>query len=163
MKTKLIFLSVFLTSAFFVNDVFSQMHKQHSRKGETKHKCVFMEDLSEAQKTKIDEIKTAKRAKLVSYRADLKIKNAELSKMRVADNPNESLINAKVDEISELRAKMRKERLAAERAILNELTPEQRVKYRAHIGKRGHEGHMHHSSKRQMKNKGMHGNCPHSK
>lgn len=167
MRTKLIYLSVFFIGLFLSADLFAQTERKKVRQKHDKQSCHFMEDLTEAQKTKIEEIKTAKRAKMIEMRADVNVKRAELEKLRISDDASENQINAKVDEISELRAEMQKERLAAERAIMNELTPEQRVKYRSHnkgkVRSNKSGRNIHHSRSGYMKQKKMHKSCPHAK
>ncbi len=177
MKTKLVYLSVLLVSILMVSNVSAQKDRKHSKMHKAGHECPMMSELTEAQQTKIKEINLEKRQKMTVMRADLKIKQAELNKMRLSTETPEKDINAKVDEISTLRGEMQKERLAAERAIMNELTPEQQVKYKSHHGNSKH----HHSSKQhncdhhksgahdcphskgEGRNKGHQHNCPHSK
>ncbi len=163
MKTKVFFLSVFLMCLLTIN-LLAQKERMEYKKHRAEMGCVFLDDLTDAQKEKIQAIKIEKHQKNSEMRADLKIKKAELNKMRLSSETPESEINSKVDEIAGIRAEIQKERLACERTILNELTPEQQAKYRMHKGsKRGMHGHKgFKDTYRPMKNKKMrmHPNCP---
>lgn len=177
MKTKLIYLSVLLVSILMVSTVSAQKDRKHANMQKEVHECPMMSELTEAQQEKINQINLEKRQKMTELRADVKIKKAELDKMRLSTETPEKDINAKVDEISVIKAEMQKERLAAERAIMNELTPEQQVKFKSHHGSAKHhhktKGHncSHHKSfehncsghKGEGKNKGNQHNCPHQK
>ena len=59
-----------------------------------------MDDLTPDQQKKIETIKAESDKKVVQYRADLKIKDAELDKLMVAENPAKKDIDSKIDEIS---------------------------------------------------------------
>lgn len=163
MKTKIVYLSVLFLSLIITTNVIAQKQKSE-KKGKSHHACAHMDDLTDAQKSKIEAIHLQKREKLVEYRAEVKIKKAELDKMRLSTITPEKEINAKVDEIAVIKANMQKERISAERAIMKELTPEQQTKYKSqmlHKGSRSSKSGCTHGEMHQKKE--MHKDCPHNK
>ena len=140
MKTRLLFLTVlFVTGLVFSVSTNAQTPLKEKR-------ACLMEDLTPEQQKKIETIKIDSDKKVIQYKADIEIKNAELHKLRIADNPVKKDIDLKIDEIYLLKATVKKERIGKELLIRNELTPEQRVKFDSH---------------RAMKNKDMyHKNQP---
>lgn len=127
MKLRLFVLSALLLAGIFTaSPMFSQTNlKKHDRE----HKNCVMDDLSPEQKTKVESIKTESDKKMIQLKADLKIKQAELEKLKVAENPSKKDINAKIDETSALRANIQKEQSNRQLLIREQLTPEQRVKF----------------------------------
>lgn len=129
MKTRLLFLTVLFTSGLIFSN---QGFAQHDCKNQDKaHKNCIMDDLTPDQQKKIETIKAESDKKVVQYRADLKIKNAELDKLMVAENPAKKDIDSKIDEISVLKSNIQKENVNRRLLIRNELTPEQKVKFDA--------------------------------
>lgn len=135
MKTKVLFLSVFALSVLLSNQIFAQqeMHNHNS------HDC-FVKDLSDEQKTKIDAIKLDSEKKIAVYKADVEIKEAELKKLELAEDPSIKDINEKIDEIYVLKADIKKEKVSKRYAIRNELTPEQQAEFDMHRMKKN-DGH----------------------
>ncbi|MDD3687633.1 MAG: periplasmic heavy metal sensor [Bacteroidales bacterium] len=127
MKTKLFVLTTILfTGLFIAGPAFSQCN--HDKKA-GEHKGCVMDELSPEQKAKIETIKADSDKKIVNYKADLKIKKAELDKLKIAENPSKKDIDAKIDEISVLKANIEKEKVNRHLLIREQLTPEQRVKF----------------------------------
>ena len=142
MKTRLLFLTlVFVSVSIFSISSYAQSPEKDK-------KACLMGDLSPEQQKKIETIKVESDKKIIQYKADIDIKNAELQKLRIAENPSKKDIDLKIDEVYSLKAAVKKEKVAAELLIRNELTPEQRVKFDSH---------------RAMKNKEMNHNCNTSK
>ncbi len=104
------------------------------------HEC-FIEGLTDEHKAKIEKIKLDSQKKIQELKAELKIKDAELDKMMIADNPDKKAIDKKIDEISVIKANIQKERTAAHFAIRSELTPEQRIKFDRHNQMRDKQMH----------------------
>jgi Spy/CpxP family protein refolding chaperone len=132
MKNKVLFLSVFALALLFTSQLKAQQasYKNHEKSG-------FMEDLTEVQKLSIDAIKIENHKKTTLYKADLKIKQAELNKLEVSEEPSISEIHSKIDEIAVLKADIQKEKVSTHILIRNELTPEQRVKFDMHKSAKG--------------------------
>lgn len=139
MKTKLFVLTTILfTGLFIAGPAFSQCN--HDKKA-GEHKGCVMDELSPEQKAKIETIKADSDKKIVNYKADLKIKKAELDKLKIAENPSKKDIDAKIDEISVLKANIEKEKVNRHLLIREQLTPEQRVKFdQMHAQKQKSEG-----------------------
>ena len=143
MKTKVLFFTaIILTTMFFGSAVNAQDKKGCDGAHKGQSGCL-MDDLTEAQKTKVETIKTESDKKMLQYKADLKIKKAELDKLQIAENPSKKDLDAKIDEISVLKANMHKEKVGRDLAIRNELTPEQKTKFDAHRAKCADKNHMH--------------------
>ena len=134
----IVFSSFLLTKPVLAQYAGCKEHQQSPRSHE-----YFIEGLNDEQKAKIEKIKLDSGKKIQELKAELKIKDAELDKMMIADNPDKKAIDKKIDEISVIKANIQKERTAAHLAIRSELTPEQRIKFDRH---------------HQMRNKQMH-NC----
>jgi Spy/CpxP family protein refolding chaperone len=152
MKTRLLFFTVLILSGLLFS---STAFAQHDCKGQNQdkaHKGCIMEELTPDQQKKVETIKMESEKKVTLYKADLKIKKAELEKLMIAENPVQKDINTKIDEISVLKASVQKENVNRRLLIRNELTPEQRAKFDAmHAGKgmdkkcksEGEHGDMH--------------------
>ena len=131
MKTKVLLLTGLFLSSMFAG----QLSAQRQMNNQNSEDCVW-DVLTQDQKTSIEAIRLQSTNKVNLYRADLDIKRAELRKLRVADNPSETLIHKKIDEMSVLNTQIRKENASKTIAVRNELTPEQRSKYGANMGYR---------------------------
>jgi Spy/CpxP family protein refolding chaperone len=127
MKTNVKFLTVILFVTFYsANLAFSQEAKKDCKQHQST--CIH-KDLSESQKTSINAIKLASDKKIAVYKADLKIKNAELDKLLIAENPSKKEIDAKIDDLTKLKGDIKKERIDCRLKIREVLTPEQRVNF----------------------------------
>lgn len=127
MKLKLIIFSTLLLAGIFTaSPMFSQMD---GKKHKEEHKNCVMDELSPEQKTKVESIKAESDKKTVQLRADLKIKQAELNKLMIAENPSKKEINSKIDETSVIKANIQKEHVNKQLLVREQLTPEQRVKF----------------------------------
>ena len=155
MKTKVFILSagIFLLIALPI-----QMTAQYQQamQRDTYHDCII-QDLTENQQEKIDAIKVGSYKTTALLRADIDIKEAELDKLLLEDEPSKTKINSKIDEISVLRANIQKENMSKRIDIRNELTPEQKNIFDVHRGHRGHA--MHNNKGNQMHNNS---NCIHN-
>lgn len=114
-------------------------------------------DLTTDQETQAKAIFTGIMEKTTPIKADVKVKQAELDQLMIADSPNEKAIYAKVDEISKLRAEMQKLRVEGKlkvRAILDE---DQKAKFDANQldGKRAKKG----KPQGQKSSKGQRAEC----
>ncbi len=164
MNAKSVFLSVFLSCILISTTLFGQHQNNMQRRQMMHQECEMFKDLTDAQKKEIKEIKFASHEKISELRADLRIKNAELDKMRISLDVPQNQIDAKINEISNLRAEIMKERVASERAIMEKLSPEQRAKFRMHKNRRPggsfykHEGR--HSGKSDVRHRRMRADCP---
>jgi len=105
----------------------------------------FVDNLSDDQKTKIEEIHSSKMSDIKEIKANLKIKKAELNKLEIADNADLNAINSKIDEIFTIKITMFKNHAVVKQEIRNILTPEQRDQFDLHSEKMkyhgNHKGH----------------------
>lgn len=89
-----------------------------------------MLDLTEAQRTKLAEIRERQQRKAIQSRADLQFAQLDLRKLMRAESPSVTAINAQIDRLSRLRADAQKGRVAAFLEARSVLTPEQRKQLR---------------------------------
>jgi len=152
MKTRLLFLSVLLFAGVFYS---TSTYSQNCVK---EKKACIMEDLSPEQQKKVETIKINSDKKIIQYKADLKIKKAELEKLRIAESPSLKDINLKIDEIYLIKSDIKKEEVGTELQIRNELTPEQREKFDMHRAMKGKDMHkMNNCDKKPCDPKACHG------
>jgi Spy/CpxP family protein refolding chaperone len=85
-------------------------------------------DLTDAQKTKIAEIRDRQQRKGIQARADLQVAALDLRKLMRADKPNLASINAQIDKMATMRASQRKAQIATLFEMRDVLTDEQRTK-----------------------------------
>lgn len=173
MKTRLVLIStLFFAGILFSTSGFSQADCKNKHEGQTKGACM-MADLTPAQQQKIQAIKLESDKKVLVYKADLKIKKAELDKLMIAETPSKKEIDSKIDELSVLKANVQKEKVGCQLLVRAELTPEQRIKFDAHhannsdemgskecgskMGSEGCKGHMENQGGGQMNHEGCKG------
>jgi Spy/CpxP family protein refolding chaperone len=175
MKTKLVLIAAFVLAGILSStSIFAQADCKNKHGENMKQGCL-MDELTPEQQKKIETIKAESDKKVVQYKADLKIKKAELDKLSIAETPSKKDIDAKIDEISVLKASIQKEKVGCRLLIREQLTPEQRVKFDAHHankdGKMGGHGDkmnygkcdhsMNNEGKGQMNHEGCKGQSNH--
>ena len=102
--------------------------------------------LSDTQRQKLEVIHDRQRRKAIEVRAQIQLATLDLDKLARVEEPSERAIDAKIDEVANLRASLRKSQVAALFEARAVLTPEQRKLFREHFGfaggfgRDGHEG-----------------------
>ncbi|MBN2486061.1 MAG: Spy/CpxP family protein refolding chaperone [Bacteroidales bacterium] len=106
--------------------------------GSYKPGCSYMgiPDLSDEQKSKIEDLRVPHLKAMNLYKAEINKLKAELKVLEIADSPDAKKIDSKIDELSSVKNKMDKESSKHRMAIREILTPEQKVIFDAHAGKR---------------------------
>ena len=99
-------------------------------------------NLTEAQQTKITEIRTAHMKISNDMRNQLKEKRAHLQTLTSSDNPDQKAIDATIDEITELQNQLMKNGTAMHMEIRAQLTDAQKVYFDAHKMKHGKSAKM---------------------
>ena len=95
-----------------------------------KHEVICcLEGLSEDQEKEVKDIHNKLEQDLLPIESDLEIKQAELKKLMIADKPNMTTIDAKLDEIGVLNTQMEKKRTKAHLKIRSMLPAEQRLQF----------------------------------
>ncbi len=151
MKNKnLIITALFI---FLAAGVFAQPRNMQQNK---KNGGMFMNipDLTDAQKEKIKEMKTAHMKDMQPLKNDLREKNAHLQTLQTAENPNMEAINKQIDDIYVVKTQMAKKHASFRQKIRNILTDDQRVWF---------DNHAENMHKKMMNKKMMHqkpGNRP---
>ncbi|MDA3819817.1 MAG: Spy/CpxP family protein refolding chaperone [Candidatus Delongbacteria bacterium] len=160
MKTKAIFTSIFIaTMLLAASPADAQRGEGHGTA--EKGTCDHIPDLTEDQEEQIDEIKADYFSAIKDLKADMDIKTAEKRKLMIADEPDKSAINAKIDEISTIHSQMAKIRVEKHLAIRDVLTEEQKNAFDVKMHKGHKRGNMH---KDCMQDKpAMHKDCMHNK
>lgn len=112
-------------------------------------------DLTAEQETQAKGIFTGIMEKTTPINADVKVKQAELDQLMIADSPNENAIYAKVDEISKLKTELQKLRIEGKLKVRAILDDEQKARFDANqvSGKKGKR------SKGQKSSKGQRAEC----
>jgi Spy/CpxP family protein refolding chaperone len=87
--------------------------------------------LTDEQSSKLRQIMVEGRKSAIKTRADMQVRNIELRELLHADQPNRDAVLRKVQEISELRGQMMRERVESLLAAKSVLTPEQQQRIRA--------------------------------
>lgn len=99
-------------------------------------KCMIP-DVTDEQEQKIDALRTAHWNEVKSMRADIDILQAELRKLRIADNSDTKGMDAKIDQIGALKTKMFKSTNNHQLQVKNLLTDDQKAWFDMHEGRGG--------------------------
>ncbi|MFW5760711.1 MAG: Spy/CpxP family protein refolding chaperone [Cyclobacteriaceae bacterium] len=94
-------------------------------------------DLTEEQKSSITDLNTEMRKQTLPLRNQIREKAAQLQTMRTQDQANLDAIHDQIEEISELRVEIAKERASLHHEIRQLLNEEQRVWLDSHRPMRG--------------------------
>jgi Spy/CpxP family protein refolding chaperone len=96
--------------------------------------------LTDEQSAKLRQIMVEGRKAAIKTRADMQVQNIELRELLRADQPNRDAVLSKVQEISDLRGQMMKQRVESLLAAKSVLTPEQQQKIRTFMSERRGRG-----------------------
>ncbi len=89
--------------------------------------CSNIPDLTDEQQESINELRTVHLKKANLLRAQIQEKRAQLNTLRLGDKPDMDEINRTIDETTDLRAELMKEREAHHQAIRAQLNDDQKV------------------------------------
>jgi Spy/CpxP family protein refolding chaperone len=96
--------------------------------------------LSDEQVARLHKIGVDAQKASVQTRADMQLRRIELRELMRADNPDQSAIMAKLDEVNALQGKMQKQRVETMLSARSVLTAEQLKKVKTFMENRGAEG-----------------------
>ena len=96
--------------------------------------------LSDEQANRLRQVMGEAQKSALKTRADLGVRRIELRELMRADQPDRDAVMKKVQEVSDLRGQMMKQRVESLLASKAILTPEQQQKIRAFMHRRGQEG-----------------------
>lgn len=99
--------------------------------------------LTDEQRTTIDSMKLKYKKKLYPLKAKLKQAKVELALLMTSDNPGQSAINKKIDEIVKLKKEKMQLKTSHKIAVRKLLNKEQRVKFDMKILKKAYHGKSH--------------------
>lgn len=144
-RKSLILSTVFFVFSLITPSAFSQ-DKTTENKNNKKQEC-SIKDLTVEQSSKIETIKSNSLKLTTSLKADLKIKEAELDKLLIANEPDRKQIDNKINEIGNIKTSIRKEVINKRLNIRQELNADQKAQFdkkqccKHHHGKRHHKRH----------------------
>jgi len=133
MKNKsLIITTMFI---FLAAGIFAQPNNMQQNK---KAQGMFMNipDLTDAQQTKLKEMRTAHMKEMMPLKNELKEKQAHLQTLQTADKPDMNAINKEIDEIGVIKTNMAKKHAAFRQEVRKILTDDQRVFFDMHAGQK---------------------------
>ena len=93
------------------------------------HGLFGIQNLTDAQKKQIQDIRQEMEKAMIPLKAQLELKHAELKTLLVSDKPDKAAIDKKIDEIGAIRIQMGKKWIGNRLEIRELLTPEQRPKF----------------------------------
>jgi Spy/CpxP family protein refolding chaperone len=131
-------MAILLTALILVSsqDIFAQRgNSNNAGKG---YFCDNIPGITEDQKAKIAELRTAHWKAMQDNRNQLAEKRAHLQTLRSAEKPDMNAINKTIDEISTIQSTMMKSSEKHIQDVRNLLTEEQRVHFDQFRGSRGH-------------------------
>ena len=121
-------------------------HSMKSHHGEKSHgKGVYQascwtETLTEEQKAKRARMRLELKKVKYLIKAQIKVKKVELATLVTQDNPDQSAMEKKIDEILELKREKMRKKYAYKVALRNILTPEQRILFDMKMLKKAYKG-----------------------
>lgn len=140
MLRKTLTLSLILTITVFLGLAYGERHccggHQEGPGGMMLLGCAKKIGLEDAQIDKIKRIQSSSEKQIIKLRADLQIARLELKELMHSDNPDKSRINKKIDELSQLRAKIQKIEAGTKIDVMSTLTAEQMKSFQEYRMKR---------------------------
>lgn len=109
MKTKFALIMIAILAITMSTEIFAQMRRTEMRE-RMRERIVDQLNLTESQKTKLDELRTNHQKKMIDLRANLEKKIVELKAIRKSDKLNRSDFIKLTKEINEIRNAMAMER-----------------------------------------------------
>jgi len=88
-----------------------------------------MQDLTDAQQEQIKALQLELEESITPLKSEVRVLDAELKKLLIADGASQRDIDRKIDEIASLQTQMRKLQVKNNRSIRNLLTDEQKVQF----------------------------------
>lgn len=107
----------------------------------------WTETLTEEQKAKLAQLKLEYKKVKYLIKAQIRVKKIELATLVTQDNPDQSAINTKIDEILDLKREKMRKTYAFKVALRSMLTPDQRVLFDMKLLKKAAHG-KHHGKKK---------------
>ena len=127
-------LSLILTITVFLGLAYGQRHccggHQEGPGGMMLLGCAKKIGLEEAQIDKIKSIHLSSQKNIIKLRADLEIARLELKELMHSDSPAKSKVNRKIDELSQLKAKIHKNEAGTKIDVMSVLTTEQKQAFK---------------------------------
>jgi Spy/CpxP family protein refolding chaperone len=129
-------------TALFVLAAFAGFGKDRGKALMHEHGLFGIENLTDAQKKQIQDIRQEMEKASIPLKAQVELKHAELKTLLVAEKPDKTAIDKKIEEIGAIRVQLQKKWIGSGIEISALLTPEQRAKFDEHILQFGRGGMM---------------------
>lgn len=118
-------------------DCQGQMMNRTDRQGPNFERMMTRLNLTEQQRTQIEEIHLNGQKGMIPLRNNLQEKNAQLRTLKMSEEYDEAAVNTLIEEIGELRTAMMAMRTGHQQQIRNILNEEQRIKFDTMMQLRG--------------------------
>ena len=139
MKTKSVMIIAMMV--FFSTTIFAQgPHGKQKMQGN--NACMNIPDLSDDQKEKIKDLKTAHMKEVMPLKNELNEKRAHLKTISTGDNADINKIYAAIDEMSKIRTNIQKKGAKHRQDVRKVLTEDQQVLFDMRAGKNHKRQHM---------------------
>ncbi|MDA3867563.1 MAG: periplasmic heavy metal sensor [Salinivirgaceae bacterium] len=139
-KIALLTLAVVLISGSILNAQRGQ--RNMAANDDSQYRNCMIPDLTDDQEKKVTDLRNAHWKEMAEYRADLDIARAELHKLRVVDNPDAKMIDAKIEKMGSIKTQMHKASSNHQLAVRELLTTDQKIWYDNKGMRRGGKGHF---------------------
>ena len=167
LKSKITLLFIVLLAGLQINSYAQPMNAKQGRgngygygQGYERGYCLnAIPDLTDEQKTKIEDLRTAHMKEMQNFRNQMREKRAHLITLQTAGKVDMKAVNSTIDEMTALKNKHMKSNVAHRQEVRNLLTDNQKVYVDAHIGNKGCGKGMGHGRKGGGYGHGR-GNCP---
>jgi len=110
-------------------DCQGQMMNRADRQGQNHQRMMTQLNLTEEQKTQVEEIHLNGQKGMIPLRNNIQEKNAQLRTLKMSDDYDSAAVNTLIEEIGELRTAMMTMRTGHQQQIREVLTEEQRIKF----------------------------------
>jgi len=106
-----------------------QMMNRADRQGQNQQRMMTQLNLTEEQRTQIEDIHLNGQKGMIPLRNNIQEKNAQLRTLKMSEDYDSAAVNTLVEEIGELRTAMMAMRTGHQQQIREVLTEEQRIKF----------------------------------
>ncbi|SDB89424.1 Spy/CpxP family protein refolding chaperone [Williamwhitmania taraxaci] len=159
MKTKQIIATAAISALMFIGTISANAQSENRAKMDASKPMLCdqkIPGLTEEQKTKINDLRTAHMKEVTPVKNVLAEKNARLNTLTSADKADMTEVNKTIDEIAKLKGDLMKMRVSHQTKVKALLTDEQKVYFNAHMGGKKGMGKGMHGRNGMGQGKGMH-------
>lgn len=143
MKTKnltILAVLIFVSGSIFAQGNYRNQANMNGQGQRAKTGFMNIPDLTDAQKTKLTDMRAANMKEMLPLRNELKEKQAHLNTISTGDNVNMTDVNKTIGEIGAIKIDMAKKRASHRQEVRKILTDNQKVFFDMHAGQKGPMG-----------------------